>query len=89
VDFLILNKEKMPSMSGEEIVVYVGRLIVPILLWLSVFAIMKGFLKRSAWSFEMRIALFFCLFFASLLFLLVVHVFTKTPEQTRMTNVRE
>ncbi len=71
----------MPELSFGEAVVYTGRLLAPIFLWLSVFAIMKSYIKRSNWSFQTRICLYLCLAFACILFLLVAHVFVKVPHQ--------
>ena len=69
----------MPVMSFVETIVYAGRLVAPILLWLSAFSILKAYIKRSSLSFTTRVTLYFVLFFACLLFLILVRFTEKTP----------
>jgi len=70
---------------GENCV-YAGRLLVPILLWLSVNAIVKGYIKRSKWSFRLKVYLYLCLAFACLLFLLIARC-THDPTAPHAHNV--
>lgn len=64
------------SLVGElilDLLLYLGELIVPILMWSCIIAILAGFIQRSNWNFNTRMTFYAIIAFVCLCFLLIRH----------------
>lgn len=64
------------ALIGElllDLLLYVGELIVPILMWSCIIAILAGFIQRSNWNFNTRMTFYAIIAFVCLCFLLIRH----------------
>lgn len=60
--------------SFIDICIQIGRYVLPIALWISVFALIKYYISQSGWSTGSKVALFWFLAITSLFFLILYHV---------------
>lgn len=71
--------EKEPSrgaLIGElvlDLLLYLGELIVPILMWACIIAILAGYIQRSNWNFNTRMTFYAIIAFVCICFLLIRH----------------
>ena len=69
-------KRSRGTLIGElllDLLLYVGELIVPILMWSCIIAILAGFIQRSNWNFNTRMTFYAVIAFVCLCFLLIRH----------------
>lgn len=74
-------------MNVGELLLYCGQLIVPVIFWFSILALLAIHLESSQWSRESKIALFWFLALASLLFLILLRVSGKNNQPNNITVV--
>ena len=69
-------KTSRGALIGElilDLLLYLGELIVPILMWSCIIAILAGFIQRSNWNFNTRMIFYGVIAFVCLCFLLIRH----------------